>query len=363
MRWTRRRAWNPGCIRERQGTAPQCPPQNHKQFSEPVGRKDVTSPLRSQARAWPSPAVDVGRRLWCAAQAASSTVWRGQGHAKATRDKIKVSAVQCFAALRTRCNEFRARRDAGRPGPDKKRSAPPNASAQCRFRGSEGWWWWRNGKCGRWMELEKRGADDGLGLAEPDSPIPRFQLFPSFSLGPLWPSRFPTCPVALILSVAFRHRLGRPQPAVGSWLVARGSWTPFVFLSVSVCSTAAAVALTRAARDMGRPTDTPPNSGAFPRLTRFDGARDGVLGSIVQTRSPSIQRQTVRRPGKEVGRRQPSCNREAPNDRGNEACGGKGSGERGVLVGRQRSPGPGLVMSSRYMLRGISHLPGARLPS
>lgn len=181
---------------------------------------------------------------------------------------------------------------------------------------------------------------------------------------------FPWAPLALSLPhmSCCAHPIRRfpssaRSPAAGGWLVARGSWTPFVFLSVSVCSTAAAVALTRAARDMGRPTDTPPNSGAFPRLTRFDGGRDGVLGSIVQTWSPSIQRLTVRRPGKEVGRRQPSCNREAPNDRGNETCGGKGSGERGILVGRQRSPGPGLVMSSRYMLRGISHLPGARLPS
>lgn len=190
------------------------------------------------------------------------------------------------------------------------------------------------------------------------SPIPAFSLL------------FPWAPLALSLPhmSCCAHPIRRfpssaRSPAAGGWLVARGSWTPFVFLSVSVCSTAAAVALTRAARDMGRPTDTPPNSGAFPRLTRFDEGRDGVLGSIVQTRSPSIQRQTVRRPGKEVGRRQPSCNREAPNDRGNETCGGKGSGERGVLVGRQRSPGPGLVMSSRYMLRGISHWPGARLPS
>lgn len=214
-----------------------------------------------------------------------------------------------------------------------------------------GGWNWRRG-----------GRTTASDWPSPILPFPDSSFFPPVPLGPSGPlasphvllrSSYPS--LSVIGSVARSRRLAR-----GSWLVARG---PLCFSLSLCCSTAAAVALTRAARDMGRPTDTPPNSGAFPRLTRFDGGRDGVLGSIVQTRSPSIQRQTVRRPGKEVGRRQPSCNREAPNDRGNETCGGKGSGERGVLVGRQRSPGPGLVMSSRYMLRGISHLPGARLPS
>lgn len=107
--------------------------------------------------------------------------------------------------------------------------------------------------------IGEEGADDGLGLVEPDSPIPRFQLFPLFPLGPSGPLASPH--VLLRSSYPSLSVIGS-----GGWL-ARGSWTPFVVLSLCLFDCRGCCIDER----HGKTTDTHPNSGAFPRLTRFDG--------------------------------------------------------------------------------------------
>lgn len=279
---------------------------------------------------------------------------------RATRDGRmqagdQVSAVQCLAALRIRCHgrascRLETRRDAGRPdldlaGPGRKKIRSPECV--CPSAAFEGLVVAERKVC----EVDGIGEEGGgrrprIGRARlSHSPIP---AFPSFSLGPLWPSRFPTCPVALILSVAFRHRLARSR------LVAPG---PLCFLPL--CTTAAAVALTRARARHGTTTDTPPDSGAFPRLTRFDGGRDGVLGSP----HPATRAKTGQAAGERGGTPPASHGLTArPNDRGNETCGGKGSGRgKGALPSSDTRLGPGLVMGSspsQYMFGG--DLPLAR---
>lgn len=229
--------------------------QNHKQFPEPVGRKDVTSPPRSQARAWPSPGVDVG-----ACPSSTVAVWRGQGQAipkpremaRCKQEGIKCqlcsASLLCAHPMQWEIQQSRARRTW-----HKKIRSP---ECVCPAPLSRVWWWWRNGKCGRWMELEKRGADDGLGLVEPDSPIPRFQLFPLFPLGPSGPLASPH--VLLRSSYPSLSVIGS-----GGWLARGWLLDPLCFFCLCLFDCRGCCIDESGARH-GTTTGTPPNLGHSP---------------------------------------------------------------------------------------------------
>jgi hypothetical protein len=146
-----------------------------------------------------------------------------QSHARWPDAKKKIKRPLCLCPahpMQWESKPSRKRRGPGRPVAEKD-PLPRMRLPLSRFGGGgrEVWEVWTGGR--NW----RRRAEGGLGLVEPDSPIPRFQLFLSFFRRPLWSSRFPTCAVALILPVAFRHRLARTR------LLTRGSWLrgPFVF--------------------------------------------------------------------------------------------------------------------------------------
>ena len=266
------------------------------------------------------------------------------------KESDQVSALQCLLALRIRCNggAVSPRRDAGRTRPGRKRSAPPNAAAAFEA------WWWTTGGVGGWRgrwNWRKGGLKGGLGLVKPDSPIPRFQLFPSLFAGASGPLASPH--VLLRSSYPSLSVIG--SPARGCWLVARGSWS-LCFLSVDCRG--------RCTDERATWDDHPPNPGAAspPRLTRFNGAE---IGPVL---TPSSSRPGIGPPplgtrgrngqaaGEEVGS-QP-CNREAerPGKRYLRSKGewGKGKGP----VDNTRSSGSGLLMGSRYMFGRSPTCPG-----
>lgn len=205
--------------------------------------KDVTAPRQSQARAWPSPAADVDVGACGAPHRRPCPLFGGvkarpgrpchsepremAGCKQGIKCRLCSASLPCASdamgeqAVDSRRDETLADQTWTWLDLAEKRSAPPNASAPVPLSRV---WWWRNEKCARWMELEKGGADDGRGLAEPDSPIPRFQLFPLFPLGPSGPLASPH--VLLRSSYPSLSVIG--SRAAGSWLL-----DPFVF-SLSV---------------------------------------------------------------------------------------------------------------------------------
>ncbi|KAK0738739.1 hypothetical protein B0T18DRAFT_251959 [Schizothecium vesticola] len=131
---------------------------------------------------------------------------------------------------------------------------------------------------------------------------------------------------------------------------------PFVFS----LSTAAAVALTSARH--GTTTLQTLRQRPSPPPDSIRRGRDGVQSWLHRPDREPVpppqgqEGETVRRPGK---RWDASHVTARPNDRGNDTCGAKGSGEGGKgPVSNTPSPGSGLVMGSRYMFGRSPTCPG-----